>query len=58
VEYVLAVIPRRRFRAVQQLLTEVAPEAFYTVERVERPFGGSAHDGAFGVRSLFDSLRR
>lgn len=58
VEIVLAVIPRRRFRAVQELLAEVVPDAFYTIERVERPFGGSGHDGGFGVGSLFDSLRR
>jgi uncharacterized protein YebE (UPF0316 family) len=41
VEVAMTVIPRRRLDQVREQIMEAAPRAFITVERAERPTGGS-----------------
>lgn len=57
VEVVLAVIPRRRYQAVVRLLERTVPDAFYTIERVDRPHGGTLRRGA-GFRGAIGMLRK
>ncbi len=48
VEVILLVIRRRQLNDLRRLITEVAPSAFMTVERADRPAGGAF--GALGGR--------
>ena len=54
---VLAVIPRRRYGEVVEYLEAHAPDAFYTIERVERPHGGTLRRGS-GLRGALGMLRK
>jgi uncharacterized protein YebE (UPF0316 family) len=57
VEVVLAVIPRRRYQEVVDYLETTVPDAFYTIERVDRPHGGTLRRGA-GLRGALGMLRK
>ncbi|MEZ4502663.1 MAG: DUF5698 domain-containing protein [Dehalococcoidia bacterium] len=57
VEVVLAVIPRRRYNEVVEYLDVHVPDAFYTIERVDRPHGGTLRRGN-GMRGALGMLRK
>ena len=57
VEVVLAMVPRRQVRRVRELISDAVPDAFYTIERVDRAVGGSMPaDGR--LRAMLGLLRR
>lgn len=52
VEMAFLVVPRRKVRELQETLRDAAPEAFVTVERVDRPSGGSWNRLGASVRPV------
>ncbi|TVQ59888.1 MAG: DUF2179 domain-containing protein [Phycisphaerales bacterium] len=47
VEVAFMVVRRRAVESLRKLIEEIAPQAFITIERVERAGGGSLPDGPF-----------
>ena len=58
VEVCVAVIARRALPRLRAAIEEVAPRAFITVERAERPLGGEALDSSAGRRWRLLGMRR
>jgi len=50
VEIAFMVVRRKAVHALRQAIAELAPRAFLTVERVERPSGGGWEESRFGIR--------
>lgn len=55
VEIVFLVIARKHLGRLREDVAKIAPEAFLTVERVDRPSGGEFVETRF-MRTLFDRL--
>jgi uncharacterized protein YebE (UPF0316 family) len=58
VEVLLIVMRRRRVRAMLKSIGELAPDAFVTVERAERPSGGGFGRSPGGLRARFPGQMR
>ncbi len=52
VEMAFLVVPRRKVRSVQATLIDAAPDAFVTVERVDRPSGGVWNRAKANIRPM------
>lgn len=57
VEVALLVVPRRAMNHLREVVQRVAPEAFVTIERADRPLGGVMKAGGQRRRSLIDYIR-
>ncbi|MBX3363267.1 MAG: DUF2179 domain-containing protein [Phycisphaeraceae bacterium] len=53
VEIAFLVIKRRQVSELMQVLHEIAPDAFVTIERVERPTGANFRESTFSLRPGF-----
>ena len=58
VEVVIAVIRRRHLEQVRRALQELAPQAFVSIERAERPLGGAPEASVLSTRSRWRALVR
>ncbi len=57
VEVALLVVPRRAMNHLREVVLRVAPEAFVTIERADRPLGGVMKAAGQGRRSVVDYIR-